>query len=357
MYSKKIIIFLCILVFICVPFKVYSYPNKHDIEIKKKEIILKKKELEKLKQKQKKLYLNIVEIEKRINTINENIDNKKIELLKLKSQKDNLESQIKKIKQEIKQRSLTINQILNLLWKIYLRKNFIYDAKDILTINLKYIWLKAIYKQYNEELKSVHLKQQELIKKALELNLLEQRIRTGIENIESKKDELLKNKIVLFHNLQKVRAISEIKEKQLEQIIDTVEKIKYNLKILSTRDISKAKGYLLWPIKGGYRPIRQKKGIVIPGDKGTPVVASFWGKVVYVGKLRGFGDVVVLFHGKGYYTLYAYLSEGKVRIGQMVERGEPIGETGYCPLIRKYGLYFEIRKGKYTLNPGSWLKK
>jgi len=327
---------------------------KKALEKKNKELILKKKEIKKLKEQEKKIYANILKIESNIKQINLEINKKKEELNNLESKEKLLQAQINKLKKHISQKKEYLNQVLKLLWEAYLQKSFLSNLENFRSIYLKYYWLKAIYEEYNQELKEIEVNQRELSEKILKLDSLKLQIKSKIDNIEEKKDDLLRNKMALFSNLQKVRALSMIKEKQLEEIIDTVEKIKYNLKILKTRQFSRAKGYLFWPVKSK-KTILKRKGIVIYAKKGDKVSASFWGKVVYDGKLRGFGDVVILYHGKGYYTLYAYLSKANVKIGQMVEPKEPIGEVGFCPAIKGYGLYFEIRKGKKALNPKTWL--
>jgi septal ring factor EnvC (AmiA/AmiB activator) len=72
--------------------------------------------------------------------------------------------------------------------------------------------------------------------------------------------------------------------------------------------------------------------------------------------LRGFGQVVILYHGQQYYTLYAYLAGSSVKVGQDVEKGETIGKAGFYPKAQTSGLYFELRYGKKTLDPESWFK-
>ena len=77
----------------------------------------------------------------------------------------------------------------------------------------------------------------------------------------------------------------------------------------------------------------------------------FWGKVVHNDTLRGFGHVVIVYHGFDYYSLYAYLSETYVRNGQEVEKDEPLGVVGYYPKADGPGLYFELRFHQKPINP------
>jgi septal ring factor EnvC (AmiA/AmiB activator) len=58
-----------------------------------------------------------------------------------------------------------------------------------------------------------------------------------------------------------------------------------------------------------------------------------------------------------YYSLYAFLSQTRVRTDQEVEKGEIIGEAGYYPESKGPGLYFELRQRQTPIDPRSWLAK
>lgn len=70
---------------------------------------------------------------------------------------------------------------------------------------------------------------------------------------------------------------------------------------------------------------------------------------------EGYGNAVVLDHGKGLHTLYAHLNEVKVKTGQVVSLGEEIGTMGRTG--RVYGkepvLHFEVRKEGVKISPES----
>ena len=126
------------------------------------------------------------------------------------------------------------------------------------------------------------------------------------------------------------------------------------------------KGRLPWPLQGRvmsafgeqrhplYRTRIENSGIEIETKAGTEVVAVAEGRVIYLSRLRGYGNLLILEHGNEYYTLYARLSEISVWPGAEVRRLQRIGvvgegETGASPC-----LYFEIRKGKRPLDPLEW---
>ncbi len=356
--TKEIYLFIIFLIFLILPHtsQAFNDPYKEQLIQKKSELTKRQKELNKLKQKEKRIYNEILKIEKNIERIKISLKKNNENLINLQKRESSLKKEIISLQKDIKFNSEYLYKILNMMWDTYLRKFYLSTPQDFKDIHLRYIWLEYIYQAYNNKLKEIRKKQKRLENQQKKLESLKAKIKLQTEKIEGQKDELLKEKMVLFSKLQNVRALSIKKEKQIEEIIETVEKLKYNLRLLKTRNFKNAKGLLPYPVKA--QKIKKiKKGIVIYAPKGSKVKACFSGKIVFQDKLRGFGNVVIIYHGDGYYTLYAFLSKVFVKMGQVVEGSEPIGEVGFSPFVRTYGLYFEIRKGKNTLNPEQWLKK
>jgi len=134
------------------------------------------------------------------------------------------------------------------------------------------------------------------------------------------------------------------------------------------KDFLKKKGLLDWPSTGEvitffgrqkhvkFDTLVFKKGIEIRGNHGEPIQAVYEGKVVYAGWFKGYGILIVLDHGDGYYTLYGHASEHLVSVGDQVRRGQAIGhigETGFTPQTK---LYFEISYRGKPIDPLPWLK-
>ena len=66
---------------------------------------------------------------------------------------------------------------------------------------------------------------------------------------------------------------------------------------------------------------------------------------------------VLIDHGGGYYTVYAYLNDATVRQGDRVARGQVIGHVGGAASDEGPHLHFEIRgQGGIALDPGNWLR-
>jgi murein DD-endopeptidase MepM/ murein hydrolase activator NlpD len=98
-------------------------------------------------------------------------------------------------------------------------------------------------------------------------------------------------------------------------------------------------------------------GIDIAAPIGTPVHAVAKGKVAYTNEdYASYGEIVILNHGDGYYTLYGHLSEIGVSVGQEITAGQTIGRSGDTGSIKGAILHFEVRRGSNALDPRSWLK-
>jgi septal ring factor EnvC (AmiA/AmiB activator) len=128
------------------------------------------------------------------------------------------------------------------------------------------------------------------------------------------------------------------------------------------------KGRLTWPVRGrmlapyGLRRDRQhwtatfNPGVDIGAIEGQEVRAAAAGVVVYSGWHNGLGNLVVLDHGGGYYTLYGHLMRPRAAVGQTVASGQRIGDAGETLSLRGPCLHFQIRHGRRSLDPLEWLE-
>lgn len=97
------------------------------------------------------------------------------------------------------------------------------------------------------------------------------------------------------------------------------------------------------------------KGISFSGDAGAPVLAVADGKVVYAGAgLRGYGELLLIKHDPTFLTAYAHQQKILVKEGQMVNRGQKIGEMGNTG-TDTVKLHFEIRQRGKPVDPTLFL--
>jgi septal ring factor EnvC (AmiA/AmiB activator) len=98
-----------------------------------------------------------------------------------------------------------------------------------------------------------------------------------------------------------------------------------------------------------------RKGITIETSADATVIAPYEGHVVFAGKFRGYGQLLIIEHSEGYHTLLADLERIDCVIGQWVTAGEPVGAMGRPGSGDKPALYVELRRNGQPVNPLPWL--
>ena len=84
------------------------------------------------------------------------------------------------------------------------------------------------------------------------------------------------------------------------------------------------------------------RGVDLAVPAGTPVRSMARGRVRFAGTMAGYGRVVWVDHGGSVLTVYAHLSEVRVRAGQPVEGREVLGLSGASGNAAAPHLHFEI---------------
>lgn len=105
------------------------------------------------------------------------------------------------------------------------------------------------------------------------------------------------------------------------------------------------------PILGVNRP---HNGVDIAARRGTPVVATAKGTVLFAGDARNdYGWMVDIDHGNGVVTRYAHLARGSVRVrtGQTVQRWDKIAEIGATGLVTAPSVHYEVIVDGRPRNP------
>ena len=134
-------------------------------------------------------------------------------------------------------------------------------------------------------------------------------------------------------------------------------------------DFEQGRGRLDWPLRGEivgrfgnekhprFGTITFNNGIDIRATPGEAVRAVARGRVDFTSNDYGaYGQMIILNHGSGYYTLYAHLSDVSVSRAQEVAAGQTIGAAGDTGSLKGTVLHFEIRKGRSSVDPLGWLR-
>lgn len=91
----------------------------------------------------------------------------------------------------------------------------------------------------------------------------------------------------------------------------------------------------------------ERPGIVVAAAPGSTVLCAADGTIAFANTLRGSGEMVVVEHPGGFFSLYQHLETLRVGEGQAVRRGQPLGVSGTVPGPDKpAGFRFQVRLGK-----------
>jgi septal ring factor EnvC (AmiA/AmiB activator) len=96
----------------------------------------------------------------------------------------------------------------------------------------------------------------------------------------------------------------------------------------------------------------ENRGVEIEAPSGAPVRAVGKGEVAFAGSVSGFGNVLIVQHGSGLFSVYGKLDSFTVRQGESVGKGQPVGRLPEHP-SGKSVLYLELRAGGTAVDPVS----
>ncbi len=85
--------------------------------------------------------------------------------------------------------------------------------------------------------------------------------------------------------------------------------------------------------------------------RGTPILAAAEGKVIFSGRMGGYGKVIKIRHKDNYMTLYAHQSRLKVKRGKWVKQGQVIGYVGSTGRSTGPHLHFGLYKNNRPIDP------
>jgi murein DD-endopeptidase MepM/ murein hydrolase activator NlpD len=91
------------------------------------------------------------------------------------------------------------------------------------------------------------------------------------------------------------------------------------------------------------------------GRQGENVLAMAAGVVTYSGYKDGFGNMVQLDHGNSFETLYAHATATRVKVGDVVKKGQVIALTGTSGRATGPHVHFEVHKNGRVVDPASYI--
>jgi len=330
-------------------------------------------------------------LEREINITNSYIRNLHTDIKNREYQIRLKEKEIQEITNKIAKLEELVEKRIVSFYKHGRRQNFevLFSSKSVKQVNvwLKYQKLitendrrtfKALIENKKQLLKGQRYLQAEVYEK--EQNITERRNEEEkLEGSRVKRTKLL-NSIrndtrLLERHLNELREshrqikniISRSEEQRLTQ---NVRKAKSDGSFKSARSrsnkFSMLKGKLPWPTKGKIisrfgrqrhpilRTITENLGIEIKAPMGAPVIAVDEGQIQTITWQRGLGNIIIISHNDGYYTVYTHLDEINITPMQNVSRGDVIGTVGDTGSMSGPILHFQIWKNTKNLNPEDW---
>jgi lipoprotein NlpD len=115
---------------------------------------------------------------------------------------------------------------------------------------------------------------------------------------------------------------------------------------------------LIWPVTGplstNFSPAH--RGLDVVAYQGVPVKAALAGRVVGAAEGDGpYGWFVIVEHGGSFTTVYAHLSKIRVKIGDILQKNQVLGEVGSTGQSTGAHLHFELRQGNVPIDPRPYL--
>lgn len=98
-------------------------------------------------------------------------------------------------------------------------------------------------------------------------------------------------------------------------------------------------------------------GLLIGGREGAPVRAAVSGRVVFADWLRGYGLLLIVDHGDGFMSLYAFNQTLHKEVGERVAPGDLVASMGVSGGRSSPGLYFGIREKGQPVDPVAWCSR
>ncbi len=321
-----------------------------------------------------------------INRLNRDLNRTSSELKRLRASKKRLERKRRaerkkkeRIERDLEKQRARVAERLRAMYKMrsgeLLNMAFAPGADDPVDVARRHKYMTAVT-DYDASVLSAYEAKLKARQAALErLDALNADIEKSAARLRKKRAEQKKLKSKKVALLTRVRREKESGMKILKELEAAAKELSGLIESLDRERASNysgfgaMKGHLPMPVRGvivsrygkvrhpKFKTITFNKGIIIKAPSGKRVKSVYDGRVIYTGWLKGYGQIIIIDHGGGFYTLFAYLDRVLKKRGERVERGEAVALVGDTGPYAEPGLYFEIRKKGVPQDPARWLAR
>ena len=367
--------------------RAFSAASQEDLQGIKEKASLKEKQLKEYQEKQRKLEQELKNLTQKEKQTGQKTQEIKSNLVEVKSKTSSLQNRREMMQntlpmwQTLMQETITATVVENILQSEFntgktVSRNLLLNS----LLNVKAGYYKNLQNSLEQNEKDLKLTEQE----KEDLLARQSALEAEKEKLEATHKDKEKDLTTAKEKLKQAKKeLEELKNsaEQMEKLLKQAEKQRaaaekkqgVKPKPAATKELNIPKKSLPWPLNGqvisrfGKEYNQQLKtwifrdGIKIAAFAGTPVKAVEGGKVIFAGAFRSYGQVVIIDHGQGFFTIYGFLQEIKAYVGQVVKSGNIIGTCGYDSQGTAMGqgkaaLYFEVRSGTQALDPLNYLK-
>lgn len=363
-----------------------SSDTERELQRIKQEMQEKKKELKRAKRKEHSVLVDLDKLDRDIQTDSAELTSQQRQLRNSEEALQGIEASNAEIGRELTGLRRLYGQRLRALYKMQ-------SSGAAMTIALenpgnavkqaKYLGLiaerdRVMMREYGSALDRLALRQKEITGKKEEILGRKRVVETKKAELETKR----RQKAVILASVRQEKGLYEETLHELEEssasLWAMVKKDEAERRAAKTapapapresRTPGTEKGRLPWPLEGhvltrfGMQRHPQfgtmvfRRGIEIEAREGQAVRAVSDGEVVYADWYKGYGKLMILDHGSGFYTLYGNLSQLDLNKGVRVTKGQVIGLAGETGSLKGAKLYFEIRRNGEAEDPLARLAK
>lgn len=325
-----------------------------------------------------------------LETINKSLNEKRGELNKIEGSMASIQARIgsanrniSRLEGELKSLSARLKARLKAMYKMKRGESMqvLFSSESSRDLGRRHKYLTLIMDNDTNLIIGYEKKLSELSVQRASLASLQTDLSASKKDIEVKNSEaegLKKNRLALLRDIKSEKEKKENMIRELEEAANAMAALIEKLRASDEKEnraepevgstgFAAMKGRLRMPVEGTvvslygkvkhpkYQTVTFNNGIMIEAPVGAPVESVGSGKVIYEGWLKGYGEVLIVDHGGGFYTLYAHLSKVIKGRGASVSTGDEIALVGDTGPTASGGLYFEIRQKGVPRDPMAWL--
>ena len=248
----------------------------------------------------------------------------------------------------------SFNQVL--LWIKYQRLLAANDRRNFQNILEK----KNVVENKKNKLKDEIISKRKIIN---EKSSEEEKLKKRKEERESLLAQVRQNKQLYYQKLREY----EFSAREIERLISSHEQRRIKKGEFRPTNFPRLKGKMIWPVRGKIvtrfgkykhpqlKTVTESIGVDIKAKFGDEVRVVGSGVVTAITWQRGRGNIVIVNHFGGYYSVYTHLSNIFVNIDDELAKGQVIGAVGDVGSLKGPVLHFEIWQNNKVVNPEKWL--